>query len=211
MEEKRQAWWIARWRVAAAALGMFAAFISLGYGFKLGWIGLAKDPKYKTIWDWLDLLIVPAVIAVGVFVLEWKQRAREQRAQAREQRRQQREMKAQRVRELESEDQRAQDAALQSYLDQMSQLLIDKNLHKKANRYDNTRVTARARTLAVLSQLDGERKRTVLLFLRESRLINRYWHVRNFRIVYARIVGLRECRSEKRQAARGETDQRRPR
>lgn len=164
MEEKRQAWGIAWWQVAAIALGIFIAVISLGYGVKLGGIGVATDPKYKTLWDWLDLLIVPLVLA-GVATIggAWFTR------------------------------QRAQEVALQAYLDKMSELLIDKNLHKKNDRYDDTRVTARARTLAVLSQLDGKRKRTVLLFLRESRLINRDLHVRNFRTVYPCIVGLKDA------------------
>jgi uncharacterized protein YjbI with pentapeptide repeats len=54
-------------------------------------------------------------------------------------------------------------------------------------------VTARARTLAVLSQLDGKCKRTVLLFLREARLINTQWHIREGRTIYPRIVGLRNA------------------
>lgn len=64
--------------------------------------------------------------------------------------------------------QREQDAALQTYLDKMSELLVDKELHEKAEPYDDTRVTARTRTLTVLRQLDGRRKRNVLLFLREA-------------------------------------------
>ena len=52
-------------------------------------------------------------------------------------------------------------------------------------------MTARARTLAILNQLDGERKRTVLLFLREARLINGDHHVRDGRMIYPRVVGLR--------------------
>jgi ABC-type multidrug transport system fused ATPase/permease subunit len=84
--------------------------------------------------------------------------------------------------------------ALQAYFEQMGGLLLDEELHTKADRYDVTRVTARARTLAVLGQLDGERKRTVLLFLRESRLINSKVRYRNGRVVaYARLVGLEDA------------------
>ena len=54
-------------------------------------------------------------------------------------------------------------------------------------------MTARARTLAVLSQLDGKCKRTVLLFLREARLINTQWHIREGRTIYPRIVRLRNA------------------
>lgn len=41
--------------------------------------------------------------------------------------------------------------------------------------------------------MDGKRKRTVLLFLREARLINRQQHVREARRIYASIVGLRNA------------------
>jgi hypothetical protein len=45
----------------------------------------------------------------------------------------------------------------------------------------------------MLSQLDGKHRRTVLLFLREERLINRQWHVRDGRKIYPRIVGMRDA------------------
>ena len=124
-------------------------------------VGYAYD---ITLWDWLDLLIVPVTIAVATTAgAAWFTRQREQ------------------------------DAALQTYLDKMSELLVDKELHKNADPYGDTRVTARARTLAVLRQLDGRRKRTVLLFLREARLINKQEGSRRGRKIYARIVGLRDA------------------
>jgi Pentapeptide repeats (8 copies) len=72
---------------------------------------------------------------------------------------------------------RTQHEALQTYLAKMSELLLDKRLHEKKADYDPTRVTARLQTLAVLERLDAERKRTVLLFLREAQLINRYYRL----------------------------------
>jgi hypothetical protein len=80
---------------------------------------------------------------------------------------------AQRERELEVGAQRAQDDALQAYLDQMSQLLIDKELRRKTHWLDDAPVTARAQSLAVLQRLDGARKKSVLQFLYEAQLINR--------------------------------------
>ena len=82
---------------------------------------------------------------------------------------------------------------MQAYLDQMSELLIDKKIHKEYGRYADMRVTARARTLGVLSQLDGKRKSTVLLFLREARLINKRQYAREGRVIYPRVVGLRRA------------------
>jgi hypothetical protein len=77
----------------------------------------------------------------------------------------------------------------------MSALLIDKGLREDPDEYASVRVAARARTLAVLSQLDGERKGTVLQFLREARLINRECKPRKSclfkrRVFYPRIIGL---------------------
>ena len=106
---------------------------------------------HHPLWDWIKLLIVPAILAGGGLWFNTQQRAREQRI-ARE---------------------RAQDDALQAYLDGMSQLLTDKDqpLHQ-AQPGDNLSIVARARTLTILSRLDSGRKRSVLEFLYESRLID---------------------------------------
>jgi hypothetical protein len=95
-------------------------------------------------------------------------------------------------RELEIENQRAetdrqiaaqgrQDGMLQAYIDQIGQLLLDKDrplLKSTTAREvrtetdgDEVRTLARARTLTVLPGLDGERKRSVLQFLYESHLV----------------------------------------
>jgi len=67
-------------------------------------------------------------------------------------------------------DQRSQDAALQTYVDQMSTLLIDKDLgDAKGNRA--VRTPARARTLTALERLDPTRKRQVMQFLVEASLV----------------------------------------
>ncbi len=67
-------------------------------------------------------------------------------------------------------DQRAQDAALQAYLDQMTQLLLHEKL-RTSQPDDEVRSLARVRTLTVLEVLDGMRKATVLQFLYEAGLI----------------------------------------
>ena len=125
---------------------------------------VALDPMKEALWMWLKALFLPAVIALlGTLGGAWFAR------------------------------ERARDTALQAYLAEMSELLIGKEIHQERGRYAATRVTARARTLAVLSQLDGKRKRTVLLFLREARLINKRWRVRKGRQLYPCIVGLRNA------------------
>jgi uncharacterized protein YjbI with pentapeptide repeats len=131
-------------------LVLLLALIVVGYRYQI------------TLWDWLKLLIVPAVLAGGGIWFNKQQRDRELKIADK-----------QRERELEIADQRTQDEALQAYLGEMSQLLTDKGLRSKTHWLDDVRVTARARSLAVLRRLDGERKKSVLQFLYEARLINR--------------------------------------
>jgi uncharacterized protein YjbI with pentapeptide repeats len=130
---------------------ILSLLVAIGYSYSI------------TLWDWLKLLIVPAVIAGGGL---WFNRQQQERQ--REDDRQQQE------RGLEIENQRAQDEALQAYLDQMSQLITDKDRPLRgAQPGDDWSVVARARTLTILKRLDGGRKRSVLEFLYESRLIDR--------------------------------------
>jgi hypothetical protein len=76
-----------------------AGVIVYGYWTTPGWVGVSG----KSFWDYLELLIVPAALAIGVAWLNWAQRQREHEAEG-----------AQQERELEVENQRAQDVALQS-------------------------------------------------------------------------------------------------
>jgi hypothetical protein len=128
-----------------------------GYLFGWKWTGLPK----RTLWDWLALLIVPAVLAVGGYLLTERQRALDRELSTQQ---------AQTDRELA--DERRQNDTLQAYLDGMSQLLTDKErpLHM-AQSGDSLRTVARARTLTVLGRLDSGQKRSILEFLFESELI----------------------------------------
>jgi len=126
-----------------------------GYLFGWKWTGLPK----RTLWDWMALLIVPAVLAVGGYLLTQAETQRTQR-----------DSDQQRRLDRELADQRAQDAALQAYLDGMSHLLTDKDL-RSAPPGDSLSSVARARTLTVLKRLDSGRKQSVLQFLYESGLI----------------------------------------
>ena len=69
------------------------------------------------------------------------------------------------------ERQRTENEALQSYLDQMSQLMLEKNL-PDSEEGSPERVLAHARTLTVLESLDDSRRKwSVLRFLHQSELI----------------------------------------
>src|SRR5215217_7923250 len=105
---------------------------------------------HHPLWDWLKLLIVPAVLAGGAIWFNAQQREREQ----------------------ETANNRAQDETLQAYLDGMAELLTDRDrpLHR-AQVGDSLSTVARARTLTVLARLEGKRKRSVVQFLYETGLI----------------------------------------
>jgi hypothetical protein len=128
--------------------------IRIGYayhwtGFGQSKVNQAVQPA-KTLWDWLDLLIVPAVLAIGGYLFTRSENRSTQAAAER----------------------RAQDDALQAYLDGMSHLLTEKDLlSHKAEPGDRLSSVARAWTLTVLPRLDGDRKARVVQFLYEAGLI----------------------------------------
>jgi len=155
----------------------------LGYIFNWDWTGLGpyispphpKDSDYqrgKTLWDWLQLLIIPAVLAVAGYVINLtisrgEQEATEQRAQSE---REAAEKRAQTEREIAQDNQR--EAALQEYIDNMSELLLDRKL-RESPEDDEIRKIARVRTLTILPRLDASRISSVLQFLYESDLIDK--------------------------------------
>jgi cell division protein FtsB len=118
-----------------------------------------------TVRDWLQLLVVPLALVVIGFWFTMQQDARQQRIET---------QRAEAERELA--EQRAQDEALQAYLDQMSTLLLERDLRLSTEKNatedsKEARSLARARTLTVLSRLDPERKTQVMKFLAEAELI----------------------------------------
>jgi uncharacterized protein YjbI with pentapeptide repeats len=126
----------------------------------------------KTLWDWLQLLIVPIVLALITVLFTWQQNNRQNELED------QRTRQAQKIENQRAEaeqklaEQRGQDEALQAYLDQMSTLLLEKDL--RASKEDSeVRTLARARTLTVLGSLDPDRKAEVMQFLEEATLIQK--------------------------------------
>src|SRR5919112_3399287 len=113
----------------------------------------------KTLWDWLQLLIVPVVLSLITVVFAWQQDIRQDQIESK---------RANAERKLAV--QRAQDEALQAYLNQMSNLILEKDL-RHAVAGDEMPTVARARTLTVLERLDPSRKTAGIQFLTEARLV----------------------------------------
>jgi hypothetical protein len=113
----------------------------------------------KTLWDLLQLMIVPLALAAIGFWFTAQQEARQRQIEDR---------RAQVEREIEAE--RAEQVTLQAYLDQMGTLMLDRNL-RAADENSDVRRLARARTLVVLDALGPTRQERLLRFLKEAELI----------------------------------------
>ncbi len=138
-------------------------FIVFAYKHEWPWTGFVggKDGPMK-LWDWLKLLFVPVAVVVvgsGFTVLQsWT---------ARKTAREENETDRQIARE------RTQEQSLQTYLDRMGRLLLDRNLRGDLDSRPDFQVAnlARAWTLTILVSLDGKHKRSVIEFLYRSELI----------------------------------------
>jgi Pentapeptide repeats (8 copies) len=143
------------WAGGIAAL-VFLSIIIGGYLLDWNWTGLPRSKvppntqPAKTLWDWLDLLIVPIVLAIGGYLFNSSQnRATEAAA-----------------------ERRAQDGALEQYVGQIGELLLDdKNPLRGSEEGSEVRMLARARTLTLLRTLDEAHSRTMMEFLRHSDLL----------------------------------------
>ena len=102
----------------------------------------------------------------------------------------------QQSREYELAFQRSQDDLAQTYLDQMTALLLDQDNPLRQSENDSeVRILARARTLLVLLRLDRYRKAAVVQFLYESSLVTKgqvivYLEGADLREVYLRYADL---------------------
>jgi uncharacterized protein YjbI with pentapeptide repeats len=125
-----------------------------------------KDSRWgfrgMTVRNWLELLVVPLVLlGIGLLFQIQQNEVEERRLEA----------------EQHIEEQRAQDEALQTYLEQIGQMLLDKDRPlRQSKEGDEVQLLARARTVTILRRLDSARNRDILQFLREARLVpsNKY-------------------------------------
>jgi hypothetical protein len=168
VDRQEQSRWRPTGRQVLWGVGIVIALVVLilqGYAFQ--WTGFGQSEvnediqPYKTLWDWLDLLIVSVVLAIGGYLFNSSQNRAAQRAAER----------------------RAQGDALEAYLDVMSDMLTPKKVQPSLSDEhppDSLRSVARARTVSLLARLDagpdgGEipGKGYILRFLSESGLIKR--------------------------------------
>jgi uncharacterized protein YjbI with pentapeptide repeats len=114
----------------------------------------------KTLWDWLQLLIVPFVLAVVGFYFTLINSRNQDKATSR---------RAEVDHETTVSNQR--ETALQTYFDKIADLLHNGSLRDAAPN-DEARKIARARTLTLLHWLDSVRTGSVIRFLSEIGLLD---------------------------------------
>ena len=152
-------------RIASIVLVVTSALIWMGMqAYSMEWTGFGKSAgrfmQAKMLWDWMDLLLMPLVLTGGVILLNRSGREKE---------RQRAEERAALDREIATDHQHQE--ALQTYFNQMADLLLKEKLSKFSS--EEVRNIARIRTLTVVRGLDSKRKGSVLLFLKDSELIDR--------------------------------------
>src|ERR1700730_6499197 len=132
LEGKSPPSWLRRHRkvltISGVCIGLAVSatiFIISGYQLQWDWTGFnaSTGPNVrqyqptKTLWDWMQLLIVPTVIAIAVFLLNF---AMNQNERAETKRRTETE------RDIALDNQH--ETSLQNYLDRMSDLLLNNQL-----------------------------------------------------------------------------------
>jgi len=134
----------------------------LGYRYKLDWVGVASasNNDVKSLWDWMELLLFPAALAIGIWWLS-----------STEQRRQQNRIEAQKQIEIQAVIEKQRQEAVQDYIDHMTRFILEENLIA-ADEESALLAIATAKTLATLRMLDPVRKAIVIRFLYDTQLIS---------------------------------------
>ena len=124
----------------------------------------------KTLWDWLQLLIVPLMLAFGGFWFSLQQSDISAQASNRQHDSDQKIAAENRQNDMQIALDQQRETTLKTYLDDMSDLLLNHHLRTSRPGEESSQV-ARERTLTTLRRLDASRNRIVLQFLQDAHLI----------------------------------------
>ncbi len=129
--------------ISLLLIGTVLLILFIRVGHTAQWTGL----KNKTLWDWLQLLgvlAIPIVVAGATLLFS--------------------------IQQANLDQQQREATLLQSYIDNIQDLLLNHNL-LKSKPDDYVAILARARTLTALQGLDAEHKGLLVHFIYEARLI----------------------------------------
>lgn len=105
--------------------------------------------REKTLWDWLDLLVIPLFLAISASILSSMQKQSDKI----------------------TEEDRQKQVVLSTYFEQISKLLLEQKLRASKNG-NEARILARTQSLFAFRNLDGDRKAKALQFIYEAGLIS---------------------------------------
>jgi uncharacterized protein YjbI with pentapeptide repeats len=144
-------WWVGTLTLATAVIPQ----LILNFSTFWHWAGFQD----KTVWDFLELLIVPALIAVSVAYLSIQERKNEL-------------IQTEKNNALQREltDIRLQEERIENYLQKMTDLLTEKSLNR-SKAHDPSRVAARSLTGWILARIHHPRRGFILSFLYEAGLL----------------------------------------
>ncbi|HLW41163.1 MAG TPA: hypothetical protein VKY82_02195 [Flavobacterium sp.] len=115
------------------------------------WTGFSEynTINYRTLWDWLDLIIIPGSIGLFAWIFTSYEKDKNKRI----------------------ENEKFKDVTLNSFLKVMAELIINNDLPGTPN--PKSLAIAKTRMNIALDHLDGARKGQVLQFLYQSDLIDK--------------------------------------
>jgi uncharacterized protein YjbI with pentapeptide repeats len=124
-----------------------------------------QEKPRKTLWDWLQLLLLPALLIAGILWLSIQQNQASLQMS-----------KQQHDTAIQIAADQQQATILASYRDHISDMLLHNTLlESKIN--SDVRLVAQVETLTALRELKPAGKASVLRFLFETKLINNDYHV----------------------------------
>lgn len=133
-------------KIMGIIVGIYVLGTLIEIGYKSNWTGFSS----KDLWDWMELLIVPLVLAIGGTVITYLQRKTEN----------------------DIAINNLYERKLQAYFSQITEYILKNDLLDSLPD-SKIRAIARAQTLTVLGGLDGQRKGILLRFLYENGLIGK--------------------------------------
>jgi Pentapeptide repeats (8 copies) len=113
----------------------------------------------KTVWDWLQLLVVPAMLVVIALLFNTSQASRERKREDR-----------QIAEDRALAESAREDATLEAYFAQISSLMLDRDL-LRSRPGSAVRQVARTATLTATRRVNGRRKGEIVRFLSEVGLL----------------------------------------
>ncbi len=166
--------WLKKWQVWAFVLLLLfiAVLVVFIRNTSFDWRpydSSTQNVRNPTLWDFLELFIIPTFLVLGGFALDRVNRQRERERQKLEAEKNQKEVAHREKLKEDIERERYQRINLREFMDRIESLYTGKG-EELFNINEPARVTARARIKHVLHQADMKRKQHVIDFLLDSSL-----------------------------------------